>query len=340
VASLPDATNRADAVTDRAFAGRTFRQGAFDAGELVARKRRGGETIAVVIPAKDEQATIGAVVAALRPLVDEVGLVDELVVVDSESRDATAAVAAAAGARVVRQAGVLPESGPGQGKGEALWKGLAATSGDLVVFVDADLRDVDDRYVTGLAGPLLVHPELQFVKAAYDRPLVANGRVEATGGGRVTELLVRPLIAAFWPELGWMAQPLAGEYAGRREALEQVPFAQGYGVEIALLVDLLERYGVTALAQADLGRRVHGHQALDALGRMAAEILHVAVERLTRHGRLVLHDALATELVQPLRDELGRLGARSHTVAPGERVPLSDYRAGTSVGRGLDVLRA
>jgi glucosyl-3-phosphoglycerate synthase len=307
---------------------RTHDHREFDAEDLAERKRVQGLTVSVVIPARNEESTVGEVVEVLGGrLRDRVGLIDELLVVDADSEDATGEVARAAGARVVRQSEVLPASGTALGKGEALWKGLAATGGDLVVFVDADIVDIGPRFVVGLLGPLLTDPQVRFAKAAYDRPLHLDGQMRATGGGRVTELLARPLIAAFWPELAWLAQPLSGEYAGRRELLESLPFVRGYGVELAMLVDILEREGADVIAQVDLGRRIHVHQPLDALGRMSAEILHVALDRLARQGRLALTDPLARQLLQPIRED-DRIVLSGSLVEPSERPPLAAYRQG------------
>jgi glucosyl-3-phosphoglycerate synthase len=242
----------------------------------------------VVLPARNEADTVGAIVRTIRrELVEEVPLVDEVVVIDSGSVDATAAEAAAAGARVVSQRDVLPSFGDVPGKGEALWKALYATHGDVVVFVDADLREFDAQFVVGLLGPLLTDPGVGFVKAVYDRPLSLTDRVLPSGGGRVTELVARPLLNLHWPLLAGFVQPLAGEYAARRELLEQVPFASGYGVEIGLLIDLLELAGLDAMAQVDLGRRVHRNQDDAALGRMAAQVLHTVIQRLQAHDRAV-----------------------------------------------------
>lgn len=305
------------------FAGRTHHHGEFDTADLMAEKGRQQTTVSVVVPARNEEATVGQVVATLcRRLQDEVALIDEVLVVDGDSDDATGDRARAAGARVVRQSEVLAHTGTSKGKGEALWKGLAASSGDLIVFVDADIHDLDPRFVVGLVGPLLTDPAVAFTKATYDRPFKREDRIEPSGGGRVTELLARPLLAAFWPELAWLAQPLSGEYAGRRELLESLPFVQGYGVELALLVDIAEQHGVDVIAQVDLGRRVHEHQDLPALGRMAAEILHVAMDRLARQGRLLLTDPLADSLLQPFRDDDGELGLELHHIRPSERPPL------------------
>ncbi|WP_052665537.1 glucosyl-3-phosphoglycerate synthase [Nitriliruptor alkaliphilus] len=316
------------------FATRTWAWRDFDAATLAAAKRAQELTVSVVIPARDEVATVGKVAGTF---VDDLGgpdgLVDEVLVVDADSADGTADAARAAGARVVRQADVLPEAGTAAGKGEALWKGLAATTGDLVCFVDADIVDVDPRFVVGLVGPLLTEPSVSYVKATYDRPLDLGGQLRAEGGGRVTELLARPLLAAFWPELAWLTQPLSGEYAGRRTLLESLPFVRGYGVELGHLVDVLEAHGPDAIAQVDLGRRVHVHQPLDALGRMAAEILHVAVERLERQGRLVLPNPLATALLQPTRDAAGTLHLTHHEVTPSQRPPLRAWRGGSQEDR-------
>jgi glucosyl-3-phosphoglycerate synthase len=236
----------------------------------------------------------------------------------------------------IRGVSIVQFAGPFRGKGEALWKGVAASSGDLIAFVDADIHDIDPRFVVGLLGPLLHDPAVIFTKATYDRPFKREDRIEPTGGGRVTELLARPLLATFWPELTWLAQPLSGEYAGRRDLLESLPFVQGYGVELAMLVDIADGPGVDVIAQVDLGQRVHEHQPLANLSRMAAEILHVAMNRLARQGRLVLTDSLATTLLQPVRDADGSLRLSAHEVAPTERPPQrrgdSPYRAVPSIG--------
>jgi glucosyl-3-phosphoglycerate synthase len=313
---------------------RTYHHRDFDPDDLVARKQRAGQQVSVVIPARDEEATVGQVAGTLRQrLMDRIGLVDEVLVVDADSTDATGEVAARAGVRVVRQSEVLPEAGTAPGKGEALWKGLAAAAGDLVVFIDADLHDVDPRFVVGLLGPLLSDPTVGFTKATYDRPFRVEGELQATGGGRVTELLARPLLATFWPELAWLAQPLSGEYAGRRELLESLPFVRGYGVELAMLVDLVERVGVETIAQVDLGRRVHEHQSLTALSRMASEILHVALDRLVSQGRLTLREPLADHLLQPARDLDGHLTLAPHRISHAERPPLREWLADHGVPR-------
>ncbi|MGH3376177.1 MAG: glucosyl-3-phosphoglycerate synthase [Actinoallomurus sp.] len=285
---------------------------------------KGDTTVSVVLPARDERETVGEIVAAIRrDLVDGVPLVDEVLVIDSRSVDDTAEVAAAAGARVVAQDAVLPELPPMSGKGEALWKSLHVARGDVIVFVDADLRDFSSSFVTGLLGPLLTDPSVCYVKACYDRPYVADGKYVAGGGGRVTELVARPLINMHWPQLAGVLQPLSGEYAGRRSVLERLPFVTGYGVELGLLVDVLELAGLDAIAQVDLGTRVHRHQSTEALGGMSSQIMQTAWSRLERQGRVVRLEPLSTTLTRFRRDGDGH-EARTSDVAVGERPPVID----------------
>jgi glucosyl-3-phosphoglycerate synthase len=251
----------------------------FDIGQLSRAKVDGGHHVSVCLPARDEAATVGAIVSAIRAaLVDSWHLVDEVLVVDDGSTDATRAVAADAGARVVLASEVLPECGPRHGKGEALWKSLYAAKGDLLVFCDADVRDFSDRFVTGLLGPLLLEPDALFVKGYYMRPIDGVDGVDG-GGGRVTELVARPLISLLFPDLAPIVQPLAGEFAGRRSVLEQLPFVGGYGVDLALLIDVASRFGLTSLAQVDLGSRVHRNRPLDQLAPQAVAVLHAALRR-------------------------------------------------------------
>ncbi|HEX8631263.1 MAG TPA: glucosyl-3-phosphoglycerate synthase [Catenuloplanes sp.] len=254
--------------------------------QLLAAK--GTTSVSVVIPARNEEATVGAIVRTIRRhLVEGTPLVDEIIVVDSRSTDATVRVASAAGAHVVCQDEMTRGLPRLEGKGDALWAGLAAASGDVVAFVDADLREFTPLFVTGLLGPLLTDPSVDFVKGFYHRPLVRTTGVEPDGGGRVTELVARPMLNLFWPELAGFVQPLAGEYAGRRRVLDQLPFVSGYGVEIAMLIDLLELVGLDALAQVDLGERLHRHQDTAALGRMSAQIMMTAWSRLHRRGMVL-----------------------------------------------------
>jgi glucosyl-3-phosphoglycerate synthase len=266
----------------RWFARRTWHHASWPLDQLIHLKESAPQTprISVVFPARNEERTVGQVVGAVRSaLVEHIALVDELVVMDNGSTDSTARVAATAGARVVSCRDVAPHLGDRPGKGEALWKSLFVTSGDLIVFVDADLVDVSAHYVTGLLGPLLANPGIGLVKAFYDRPLVTDEGVNPTGGGRVTEIAARPLLNLYWPMLAGLVQPLSGEYAARRSLLERIPFACGYGVEAAMLIDVLQLYGLDTIAQVDLGVRVHRHQGDVALGLMAAEIQAAALRR-------------------------------------------------------------
>lgn len=255
---------------------------ASDWPRALVQSHKGDQRVSVIIPARDEEATVGDIVAAIRRdlMSGPQPLVDELLVVDSDSTDATAQRAREAGARVVSTPEVLPGIPTVPGKGEAMWRGLAATQGDVVVFVDADLRSFTSDYVVALLGPILSDSSVHLVKACYDRPLIADGGRRVMGGGRVTELVARPLLNLHWPELAGVAQPLAGEYAMRRDLIESLPIPCGYGVEFALLVDTAQRAGLDAVAQVDLGERRHRHQDDQSLGIMAAEIWQVALDRL------------------------------------------------------------
>ena len=246
--------------------------------DLLSAKRETGAAVSLVVPARNEAATVGQVVGRVREaLVDTVTLLDEIVVIDSDSDDDTFAVAADAGAVVHRSRDIRPELGTFPGKGEAMWKSQFVTIGDLVVFMDADLLDWDTHFVPGLLGPLLTAPPVGLVQGCYERPLVAGDVVAPFEGGRVTELVARPLLALHFPELSGVLQPLAGEWAVRRSLLESLSVPTGYAVEIAALVDTVRAHGLEAVAQVQLGRRAHRHQALRDLGAMATQVV-AAVE--------------------------------------------------------------
>ena len=283
---------------------------------------KGELSIDVILPALNEEETVGAIVTQIRSLLmsPDMPLVDDLVVVDSGSWDRTASVAAAAGARVVHREDVLPGFPIEVGKGEAMWRGLAATSGDLVVFIDADLRSVSADYVTGRLGPLLADETVQLVKSVYERPFVEGDSRISAGGGRVTEVMARPLLNALWPRLSGVAQPLSGEYAARRSLLETLPFPCGYGVEIGLLIDTLQAEGLDSIAQVDLGERIHRHQDATGLALMSAQILHAALSRADQAGSLY---ATVEDPALPMFDrDLGRVGLREESVQTLERPPL------------------
>ncbi|MFF6915529.1 glucosyl-3-phosphoglycerate synthase [Streptomyces sp. NPDC012466] len=297
--------------------------------QILAAKQRTGQTVSVVLPALNEEATVGDIVSVIRhDLMRQVPLVDELVVVDSGSTDRTSEVAAAAGARVVHRDGILPRLPTVPGKGEVLWRSLLVTRGDIVCFVDADLRDFSSDFVSGIVGPLLTEPDVDLVKAMYDRPLGTEFDPLASGttagqGGRVTELMARPLLNMHWPRLAGFVQPLGGEYAARRSLLERLPFPVGYGVELGMLVDALHLAGLDALAQVDVGVRKHRHQDGQALGRMAAAIYRTAQLRLAR-GHMV-----RPSLTQFERGEDG-FEPRTYSVDTEERPPMveiAEYQA-------------
>jgi glucosyl-3-phosphoglycerate synthase len=289
-----------------------------EADALAAAKRAADLSVSVCLPARDEEATVGQIVATVRRnLVEHVPLVDEVVVVDDGSIDATAEVAAWEGATVLAVSEILPELPPGTGKGNALWKSLYACSGDIVCWLDADVRNFGSHFVTRLLQPLLTDAEIGFVKGYYRRPLYG----EATGGGRVTELMARPVISALFPHLAGFVQPLAGEYAGRRALLETVPFVEGWGVEIGLLIDLVANFGLDAIAQVDLDVRDHRNRPLEELGPQAMAIL---VTGLRRAGVPV--DKRLAELVRYDDDQHAqRIGVEIRERPPIVSVP--SYRA-------------
>ncbi|MGI8816192.1 MAG: glucosyl-3-phosphoglycerate synthase [Pseudonocardia sp.] len=317
-----------DAELEEWFGRRTWQRPAWTVEELRAAKN--GRTVSVVLPALNEQETVGPIVTAVLPLTSgSAPLVDELVVLDSGSCDATRERAAAAGARVFRREDVLPGLEPVQGKGEVLWRSLAASTGDLVVFLDSDLVDFDPGFVPALLGPLLTEAGTQLVKGFYRRPLRLESSELDTGGGRVTELLARPLLAALRPELSGIVQPLGGEYAATRELLESVPFASGYGVEIGLLLDTHTRHGLDALAQVNLGVRKHRNRSLLQLGLMAGEILAAALHR----GGLPDDRAAETGEITQFRQLAGEWLPTSQRVQVTERPPMREVRAGVDRAR-------
>jgi glucosyl-3-phosphoglycerate synthase len=242
-------------------------------------------SVSVCVPTRECVSTIEGIVEALVAL-RSTGVVDEVVVVDAGSADGTAAAAAQAGATVHDERELLPEHGPVLGKGDAMWRALSVLSGDVVCFVDGDTTGFGDHFVRGLVGPLLCEPGVDFVKATYQRPFIAGDVEIPDAGGRVSQLLARPLLARFYPELAELEQPLAGEIAARRDLLERVPFVTGYGVEIGMLIDVLAQAGADAIAQVDLGERRNAHQPLHDLRAMADSVLGVVAARLEADGRL------------------------------------------------------
>jgi len=275
---------------ERWFRERTFRHGDFaDIGRLVDAKREQGLTISVCLPTMNEAGTVGEILRVFRTeMVERHRLIDQLAVVDSRSTDGTVEIARAEGAQVIFDDEILPGMSPASGKGEALWKSLYALDGDIIAWVDSDIENIHPRFAYGLIGPLLAEPEIGYVKAFYERPLKEGGTFRPEGGGRVTELAVRPLLNLFYPELSGMIQPLSGEYAGRRTVLESIPFLTGYGVETGMLIDILKLYGPGSLAQVDLERRVHHNQPLAALSRMSFGIQQAFFRKLEEDGKIEL----------------------------------------------------
>lgn len=314
----------------RWFESHTFAATDFPVEQLLAVKAANGTTVSVVIPARNEAATVASVVARLKDSLVDVGMVDELVVIDSDSTDATAELARAAGAEVLASASIDTGLKAVAGKGEALWRSLFVTSGDIVVFIDADLTEWDTHFVTGLLGPMLMNENVLLVKGFYDRLFAGSdeGDERAGGdgsagpqGGRVTELVARPLISLYWPVLAAIVQPLAGEWAIRRSLAETLPFPVGYGVEFATLTDTLWRHGLPALAQVDLGRRGHRHQNVHDLGVMATEILATATRRINRE-RSSAHVGLSASWLDLHQYDRGVPGNwRSRNVPIAERPP-------------------
>jgi glucosyl-3-phosphoglycerate synthase len=313
---------------------RTFHWDDWDLETLLEHKERTGLSTSLVVPARNEAATVGDVVGRVREaLVDTVQLLDEIVVIDSDSTDDTHMVATAAGAVVHRSREIRPDLGSHPGKGEAMWKSLFVARGDLIVFMDADLLDWDTHFVRGLLGPLL-SSDVALVKGFYERPLQDGSSHEsAYEGGRVTELVARPLIALDWPELGWLVQPLAGEWAVRRDLFERLHVPVGYAVELAALIDTHRLLGPGAIAQVDLGRRAHRHQALRDLGAMAVQILAASQRRSIprvpeerSEGRAKRLEGIEREsvLLHQHRQQAGVLDTVTHEINLQERPPARD----------------
>jgi glucosyl-3-phosphoglycerate synthase len=252
---------------------------------------------------------------------DRYPLVDEIAVIDSSSKDNTRKVAERFGARVYASRSILPKYGSFKGKGENLWKSLYALEGDIIVWVDADISNIAPKFVYGLIGPLLEDDKIGYVKAFYERPIRTSAGVSASGGGRVTEILVRPLFSHFYPELARLVQPLSGEYAGRRDLLERLPFSVGYGVELGHLIDILTLSGIGALAQVDLDIRIHRNQTTAALGKMAYGILNTFYSRAEKSGRLKLLRELGDRHIALEREDAAHRVLRSEISAE-ERPPI------------------
>jgi glucosyl-3-phosphoglycerate synthase len=333
-ATAPDETAGAQAISilvDKWFAENTFHADEFaDPKHLIELKQAQGVTISLALPALNESETVGKVIRTVQQaLMQSVPLLDEMVLIDSNSTDRTREIAAALGVPVYIHQQLLPALGERRGKGEALWKSLLVTRGDILAWIDTDIVNIHPRFVYGILGPLLLNPRIQFVKGFYRRPLKVGEKIQAGGGGRVTELTARPMLNLFYPELSGVVQPLSGEYAGRRSALEQVPFFSGYGVETGLLIDIFEKFGLEAIAQVDLQERIHHNQPLEALSKMSFAILQAVIRKLERrYNRAFLEDVHKS--MKLIRYEAGGYFLDVEEIAERERPPMievAEYQA-------------
>lgn len=311
-------------VVDKWFAENTFHSREFrDIRRLVDLKRRQGLTISLGLPTLNEESTIGQVIATLKSeLMDCEPLLDEVVVIDSASSDRTVEIALSLGVPVVQHSDVLREHGSFQGKGEALWKSLHVLRGDIVVWCDTDISNIHPQFVYGTVGPILTDPRISYVKGFYRRPLNFGDELQSAGGGRVTELTARPLFNLFYPLLSGLVQPLSGEYAGRRELLERLPFFTGYGVETGHLIDIVENFGLNSIAQTDLGVRIHRNQELLDLSKMAFAIMQVALKRLGDRHRIHLLEEINRSM-KLIRYSSDRYFLEVREIGDWERPPMA-----------------
>lgn len=317
-------------LVDKWFAENTFHADEFqDLNYLLSLKRARGLSISLALPALNEEKTVGNVIQTIKAaLVEAAPLLDEIILIDSSSEDRTREIAQSLDVPVYIHQKVLPDYGARRGKGEALWKSLYCTQGDIVIWLDTDIVNIHPRFAYGLIGPLLLRPDIQFVKGFYRRPLRVGDKIQAGGGGRVTELTARPLLNLFYPELSGVIQPLSGEYGGTRAALEQCGFFSGYGVEIGLLIDMLEKFGLDSIAQVDLQERIHHNQPLEALSKMSFAIIQAVIRKLeSRYGQSILENVNRTMKLIRYEQESFRLEIEE--IAERDRPPmieLPEYR--------------
>jgi nucleotide-binding universal stress UspA family protein len=310
-------------LVDKWFAENTYHANEFaDLKQLLELKEEQGVSISLALPALNEEETVGKVIQTVKTaLMDQAPLLDEIVLIDSNSSDRTREIAGNLGIPVFIHQQVLPDYGARRGKGEALWKSLFVTRGDIILWIDTDIINIHPRFIYGLIGPLLSDSSIQFIKGFYRRPLRVGDKIQASGGGRVTELTARPLLNLFYPQLSGVLQPLSGEYGGRRTVLEQLPFFSGYGVEIGLLIDVAEKFGLGAIAQVDLQERVHHNQPLDALSKMSFAIIQAVSRKLENNlERSFLKDVNKT--MKLVRYEGGHFYLEVEEIAEQERPPM------------------
>lgn len=334
--AMPDGQPEAgdvSTVVDKWFAENTFHSKEFASlGELVRLKEQQGLRISLVLPTLNEEETIGTIIACMQEnLQRRFPLLDEMLVIDSRSQDRTAAIARSYGVPVYVHQDLLPHLGSFHGKGEALWKSMSVATGDILAWIDTDIANIHPKFVYGLLGPLLKDARIGYVKGFYRRPLRQGDILQEASGGRVTELTARPLINLFYPSLSGLIQPLSGEYAGRRQILEQIPFSTGYGVEIGMLIDILDRFGLNAIGQVDLEQRIHRNQSLGALSRMSFTILQTVLRRLEsqRQVELVAPVNRSMKVIVQTREHL-HLEVRE--VQEIDRPPFAEVRALGAVG--------
>ncbi len=302
----------------------TFHHSAFrDLGRLVDAKRKKDMSISLCLPALNEEKTIAKEIVIFKSeLMTRYPLLDEIVVMDSGSTDNTREIARSYDAAVYEADDVLPELEKFRGKGENLWKALYVTKGDIIIYIDADIKNIHHRFAYGLLGPLLEFDHIKFTKAFYDRPIaVGKEGLRPTGGGRVTELVIRPLFSLFFPELTQILQPLSGEYAAYREIFEHIAFPIGYGVETSMILDIFENWGLDVMAQVDLDRRVHKNQDTKALGVMAFMIMKTFLKRIEKLGRIELKKQTFDQMIQYALDK-DEYKADFHMLEPFEREPM------------------
>ncbi len=301
----------------------------WDLKKLVEAKQEQGLKISLCLPTLNEEKTIGKEIVMFKSeLMDRYPLLDEIAVIDSGSTDRTREIAETFGADVYLSAEILPQYGEKKGKGENLWKAVFELTGDIIVYVDADIKNIHPRFAYGLVAPLIYRPEVHYVKAFYDRPLAFSQGVRPSGGGRVTEILTRPLFSLFFPDLTGLIQPLSGEYAVRREVLEAIPFPIGYGVETSHLIDVYKKWGLEAIAQVDLDQRVHRNQETRDLGKMAFGILRAFLVRAEELGVIGKLPELSTQLRQFVATDES-FEQVCHEIVEEERPPmieLPEYR--------------
>jgi glucosyl-3-phosphoglycerate synthase len=329
--SMLDESSGSQAISilvDKWFAENTFHANEFsNLKQLMELKEKQGSTISLALPALNEEETVRKVITTIKKaLMDDVPLLDEMVLIDSDSTDHTRQIAEDLGIPVYIHQQLLPEQGARSGKGEALWKSLLVTKGDIIAWIDTDIINIHPRFVYGILGPLLLNRNIKLVKGFYRRPLKVGDKMQAGGGGRVTELAARPLLNLFYPELSGVVQPLSGEYGGRREALEKATFFSGYGVEIGLLIDIFEQFGLRAIAQVDLLERIHRNQPLEALSKMSFAIIQTVLRKLEpRYERAIIEDVNKT--MKLIRRGGGGYFLEVEEVAEHERPPMTSLPA-------------